>query len=487
MIARKGLDAAVLGACAVLGLMLVADSARAAVPARLWTERSTATPISADAPVSMGTFSRLSRELSPSVLNISVVGRGRQRIIPGYPFAPPRGRGGQSSSLGSGFIIHKDGYALTNNHVIDGATSIEVKLHNDHVYAARVVGTYPRLDVALLKFEPKEPLTVAALGQSEAMQIGEWVIAIGNPFGLNHTVTAGIISAMGRHDVPIGDSEPMYANFIQTDASINPGSSGGPLINARGEVVGIVTAINPQAQGIAFAIPIDMIKTVLPQLAAGHVARSYMGVRIGPVSAALANTLGMDRPDGAVIREVFQGQPAAQAGLAPGDIITRWDGQEIKHWEDVSWLASTAGVERAIEVEIRRGKDTHKVNLHLANYPDDARAQAQAQAPAPVEQTPPPGAVLGAVGMRIDELPAKSRQGLRLHKGAGAVVVAVDRGSAAQLAGIEVGDVILQVNYESIVGGVNDVKAKVQSVGKGEVLSFLLRRGDRQIFLAFSR
>jgi S1-C subfamily serine protease len=359
-----------------------------------------------------------------------------------------------------------------------------VKLSNDHVYAARVVGTFPRLDVALLKFEPNEALTVAALGKSDAMQIGEWVIAIGNPFGLNHTVTAGIVSAMGRHNVPIADSEPIFSNYIQTDASINPGSSGGPLINARGEVVGIVTAMNRAAQGIAFAVPIDMIKKVLPQLAQGRVARSYMGVKIGPVSAALANTLGMDRPDGAVIREVFEGQPAAQAGLAPGDIITRWDGQDVKHWEDVQWLASTAGVERAIEVEVRRGKDTRKVNLRLANYPDEGPKRGQA---APSVEQAPAGAVLGAVGMRIDELAVKSRHELRLLKGAGAVVVAVDRGSAAHLAGIEVGDVILQVNYESITGGVNDVKAKVQSVGKGEVLSFLLRRGDRQIFLAFSR
>jgi serine protease Do len=471
-----------------LGFSAAAVPARAGAPAKLWTEGSSAAGIAADAPVNMSTFARLAKDLSPAVVNITIQMAPAVRVRPDVRL-PPSLRGSRPEPgiqpQGSGFIIHKDGYLLTNHHVIERAERIEVKLHNDNVYPARVVGSYPRLDVALLKFEPNEKLSVAPLGQSGEMQIGEWVIAIGNPFGLNHTVTAGIISALGRHEIPLDSgSEPVYSNFIQTDASINPGNSGGPLINARGEVIGINTAINRAGQGIAFAVPIDMVKTVMQQLAQGRVARSYMGVRIGPVTRALANIVGMARPEGAVIREVMRGQPAEQAGLAPGDIITRWDGQHIKHWEDVSWLASTAGVDKPIAVEVRRGKDTRTVNLRLQVFPDDSPQRANAPEPEPAKSD---GAVLGAVGIRIDELPRAGRRGPHMAKGSGVLVVGVDRASPAQLAGIEVGDVILQVNYEPITGGVADVKSKVASVAQGEVLSFMLRRGDRQIFLAFSR
>ncbi|MCB9729479.1 MAG: trypsin-like peptidase domain-containing protein [Deltaproteobacteria bacterium] len=474
---------ALLGASIALGVAMSGGLAAAATPAQLWSERSTATPIDADAPVNMSTFSRLAKELSPTVLTIGVV-KASAPMVRRSPWSfVPRGRG-DVSGLGSGFIIHKDGYVLTNNHVIEDARSIEVTLNNEHVYKARVVGAYPQLDVALLKFEPKETLSVASLGRSDTLQIGEWVIAIGNPFGLSHTVTAGIISAIGRHEVQPGN-QPMYANFIQTDTSINPGNSGGPLINARGEVVGINTAINAAGQGISFAVPINMVKTVLPQLAEGRVTRSYMGVKIGPVSRELANTLGMERSEGAVISEVMPGQPAAQAGLAPGDIITRWNGTPITHWEDVSWLASTSGVDRAVEVEVRRGKDTQKFKLRLGIYPSEA---ADNGAPRwQEEKRPSDPAVLGAVGLRLAELVPRTRHELRLSKGEGVRVVGVDRGSPADLAGVEVGDILLQVNYESITGGVEDIKEKVGRIGEGEVLSFLLRRGDRQIFLAFSR
>ena len=454
-------------------------SATAAPPARLWTEKATAEPLDPDAPVSMSAFSRLSKTLSPAVVNIAVVrsmgGGARHPLGPLFGSPERQGRG-----LGTGFIIHADGYALTNRHVVDGASKIEVKLLNGTVYPARVVGEYQPLDIALLKFEPEERLTVAPLGDSEALQIGEWVIAIGNPFGLDHTVTAGIVSAKGRREVQPG-REPMYANFIQTDASINPGNSGGPLINIRGEVIGINTAINAAGQGIGFAVPINMVKTIVPQLADGRVKRSYLGVRIGPVDRALAERVGLSHPTGALIREVVPGFPAAEGGLEPGDIVTHFDGKPLKHWEDLSWLASTRGSGESVALRVRRNGSDKTLRIALTSYPEQQTSQ---QAPSgPADQ----GAVVADIGIRVGPVPSRLRKELRLSRETGVVVLHVDRGGRADLAGLQPGDVILQVNYEDVSAGVTDFEARVGLVSQGEVLSFGVLRGHRRIFMAFTR
>jgi len=466
-----------IGAMVVLGAVNLATVgvASAEPPQKLWSERTGGGGLDPDGPISMRAFSKLAKELTPAVVNISVE---RRAVGLPIPFMP----NGGGSGLGSGFIIHKDGYVLTNNHVIEGANDITVKLANEHEYAARVVGTYPPLDVALLKMDAKEALVVAPLGNSERLDIGEWVIAIGNPFGLSHTVTAGIVSAKGRRDVTPGN-EPNLARFIQTDASINPGNSGGPLINVRGEVIGINTAINAAGQGIGFAVPIDMVKTVLGQLAQGKVSRSYLGVLVGPVSKELAKAIGADRPTGALITEVKAGTPAAEAGIEPGDVVMSFDGKPVDHWEDLPWLASTTGADRSVTVMVNRQGKTRELSVKLAAFPEDG---ATASAPGK-------GGKAQDVGIEVGPVPAARAKELGIEGGQGVVVKAIAKGSLAAEMGIEVGDVILQVNYQTITAGAGGTGGKeafdkaVAATPRGSPLALTLRRGDRFMFKVFTR
>ena len=477
-----GLVFAVLAGLMALG----ATSAGAGSPPDpLWTDSPQIEGLDPDAPVSMSAFSRLAAKLSPAVINISVVKSmgGGEAEAPFFRFFGPFGgrRPFQAEGVGSGFIIEKSGYALTNNHVVAGATEIHVKLADGTAYEATVVGTHPQLDVALIKFAAKEPLTVAALGRSNALRPGEWVVAIGNPFGLSQTVTAGIVSAIGRREVQPG-REPMYANFIQTDASINPGNSGGPLFNIRGEVVGINTAINAAGQGIGFAVPVDMVKTILPQLAQGRVERSFLGVKVGRVDQALASRLGLPRPIGALVHEVMADSPAASAGLQPGDVITGWGGKVIEHWEDLPWLASTAGADKPVRLQVRRNTSELTITVRLSAFPEDPQVATDGP-----RQGQRGGAAFDEIGLRVTEVPDSLRRELGLTRGAGVVVVEVDRGSRAHAAGAQRGDVVVQVNYKPIRRGVEDFGRLVGEVSTREVISFLLRRGQRSIFMAFTK
>lgn len=442
-------------------------------PDQLWSEKRWVTPIDPDAPISMRAFSRLARELSPAVVNINVRRRGAR--LPSIFGGPGGGTG-----LGTGFIIHKDGYVLTNNHVIKDTDEIQVKLANEHAYPARVVGTYAQLDVALLKFDADEALAVAPLGDSDALEIGEWVIAIGNPFGLNHTVTAGIVSAKGRRDV-ITRGEPMYAQFIQTDASINPGNSGGPLINIRGEVVGINTAINAAGQGIGFAVPVNMIKTILPQLATGKVSRSYLGVRVGPVARELATRLKMSRVTGALVREVLSGTPADVAGVQAGDVILEWGGVAVEHWEDLPWLASTASDgQRVVMVVNRSGKEL-RLDVRPTAFPEDPVAATHRS---PRGAT---GSSIDDVGLSFGPVTPEVAKPLGLKTGEGVLVTGVTSGSPADQVGVEAGDVITQINYEPVTGGPAAFEKAVGAIARGDILAFTIRRDDRFLFKAFAR
>jgi len=440
--------------------------AEAPVPSQLWTEKPITRSLDPDAPVSMRAFSLLAKELSPAVVNISVERKG---VPLPMPFVPNGGTG-----LGTGVIIHKTGYVLTNNHVVEGADAIVVKLANEHEYPAVIVGTYAPLDIALLKVDAKEPLIAAPLGDSEALEIGEWVIAIGNPFGLNHTVTAGIVSAKGRRDVTPGSgNRPNHARFIQTDASINPGNSGGPLINIRGEVIGINTAINAAGQGIGFAVPIDMIKTVLPQLAKGKVSRSYLGVLVGPVKKDLADKLGIDRGRGALITDVKPETPAAKAGIKTGDVITTFDGKHLEHWEDLPWLASTAGSARAVKLTVNREGRLREVSLTLAPFPEETPAVADRE---PAE-----------LGMVVVPIPRDRLESSGLDAGEGVLVKQVRPGGVADELGVEVGDIIAQVNYVTVKGGPAGFDKLVAAIPHGQPLALTLRRGDRVLFKVIGR
>jgi serine protease Do len=450
---------------------------------QIWTEKQD-DPMGVDpnGPVSMNTFAVLSKQMSPGVVNISVErsvrtqgspsGEEFRRFFGGMP------RRFQNRGIGTGFIIHADGWILTNNHVVDRASDIRIQLSNGKRYQAEVVGKDARTDVALLKIESNEALTSVPLGDSDRMEIGSWVIAIGNPFGLNHTVTAGIVSAKGRRDVN-PDGRQMYANFIQTDASINPGNSGGPLINIRGEVIGINTAINPAGQGIGFAIPINMVKVILPQLKQGRVQRSWLGVMIQEVSSPIAKSRGLAKAHGALISEVIEDGPADRAGIRPGDVITGFSNQRIQKASDLPWIASTAGIGKEVSVDVWRDGRSLSVRVTMGTLPADPSAIRTGA------KRPSSGATsLGKLGMQVERLTKRKAQRLRLKVGERLLIRNVDPKGPASWGGLKSGDVILQVNDQD-VRTLQDLQQEVKEIRSGGVISVLVQRGQRQIFVAF--
>src|SRR6266516_5150486 len=335
----------------------------------------------ARSPGQLPDFVSLAKKMRPVVVNISTTqvseGRGPQEF--GNPFGEddpfndfwrrffgaPMPRGPQRQrSLGSGFIIDSDGSILTNNHVVENAQKIVVRLSGDEQdYEAKVVGRDPKTDIAIIKINAKTNLLAATLGDSDRLEVGEWVVAIGNPFGLDGTVTSGIVSAKGRHNITQG----AYDNFIQTDASINPGNSGGPLINLRGEVVGINTAIFSRTGGnigIGFAIPTNLVKGVLPQLKnKGKVVRGYLGTVIQRVTPELADTLGLKSPHGALVAETTKGGPAEHAGIRVGDVIVEFNGKEIKDSAELPLQVASVAPGKTVEVKILR--DSKEMTLPL--------------------------------------------------------------------------------------------------------------------------
>ncbi len=311
-------------------------------------------------------FADLVEASRPAVINIYTKTRTRTRSR--NPFFPHVPRERVSESLGSGFIIDDTGLALTNHHVIKGATDIEVRLLDERRFKARVIGQDPMTDTALIQIEANEELPYLRLADSDKLRVGEWVIAIGNPLGLTSTVTAGITSATGRRHVPLA-GELLYQDFIQTDASINPGNSGGPLLNVSGEVVGINTAISAEAQGIGFAIPVNMVKELLPQLKEGKVNRSWLGLYIDEVPKSLAAQLKLKK-GGALIRRVVKGGPAEIAKLEPGDVVLKIDGEEIEDANHLSWVAGHKGVGKSIDIELMRGNQRMMTRLKLGALPD---------------------------------------------------------------------------------------------------------------------
>lgn len=330
-------------------------------------------------------FAPIAKAVDPSVVTIQTIG---EEVEPSGFFG--RGRRQQTKGLGTGFVIDKDGTVLTNNHVVADATTMTIKLSDDREFPGQIIGRDQRTDIAVVRINAKDSptLTPIKMGDSDAMDVGDWVVAIGNPFGLSHTVSAGIISAKGRtnQDVPLDKSG--YYNFLQTDASINPGNSGGPLLNLAGEAIGVNSAIRGGgAQGIGFAIPMNMIKELLPMLMRdGHVTRSALGVRISDVHELTAEdraSLKIAGDSGAVIDSVEQGGPADKAGMQPGDILLQFDGQPIDRGTRLQWLASIAGVGKTVTVHIsRQGKEMDlKPTLgHLEDaVPTRAPAQQQPQ------------------------------------------------------------------------------------------------------------
>ncbi len=358
----------------LLTVALLAAALLVAAPAvaqkALWTEGTRDPIVAADAPVTFDAFSRLAARTAPAVVSIETE-VGLDEFRGWHPFLE-RGGDGERFQLGagSGFIIRGDGYILSNNHVVESAKTIKVHLQDGRIFEAERIGQDPATDLSLLKIDPgAETLPAVPLGDSDRLAIGEWVVAIGNPMGLSHTVTAGIVSAKGRREVR-PDDRLRYADFIQTDASINPGNSGGPLFNLRGEVIGINTAINARAQGIGFAVPINMVKTVLPSLrSGGRVERSWLGVQIREVTPELASNNGLDRPRGALVAAVVREGPADKAGLRAGDVIVTFGGKAIDRHDDLPWLASNAGIGQNVTVDVLRSGRRKVMKIVLGRLP----------------------------------------------------------------------------------------------------------------------
>jgi serine protease Do len=319
------------------------------------------------------TFADLVETVRPAVVNIftSQVRRtGRMSYHPSVygMYGVPETR--VERSLGSGFIIDERGHILTNTHVIADATEIRVQLADATELPATVVGVDAATDIAIIRIQPFDGMSVLPLGDSEAVRVGDWLLAVGNPFGLASTVTAGILSARGRRDVPLGRGV-RYVDFLQTDVSINPGNSGGPLVNMAGQAIGINTAINREGQGIGFAIPINMARDLLPALVeTGRVSRSWLGVFVDRLTPELASSYGLASTDGALVRDVVQGGPAAIGGIAPGDVILRIGERPVMSSDELAWLASTAGVGQSVGVVVADARGTRTVQVVLGELPE---------------------------------------------------------------------------------------------------------------------
>jgi serine protease Do len=429
-----------------------------------------------------GDFAALAKAVGPVVVNIST-SQVRKPPAPGSPnpfggtdpfedpwerfFGQPLPRGPfRQQGLGSGFIIEPDGTILTNNHVVANAEKIIVKLQDDREFEARVVGTDAKTDIAVIKINANN-LPVVPLGDSEQLQVGEWVVALGSPFGLANTVTAGIVSAKGRW---IGAGP--YDSFIQTDASINPGNSGGPLINLRGEVVGMNTAIFSRTGaniGIGFAIPISLVKELLPELKSkGRVTRGWLGVSIQQLTADLAASLGMDKPDGALVATVAGGSPAEKAGIRVGDVIVEYDGKPIRHSSELPILVARTDVGKSVPLKIFRGKDEVRLSVTVEELKEDEVVASSSKK--------------SDFGLTVQRLPAEMARNLGLEENQGVLITAVDPGGPAAAAGFRRGDVILEIDRKPIRGLSDYEKAIAEPKDKN--LLFLVRRGEANIFLA---
>ena len=432
-------------------------------------------------PTTPGSFSQLVKEARQSVVNISTMkiikeGRGFR-----FPFGeddpfhdwferffkdriPKEHR---QRSLGSGFIIDKDGYILTNNHVVEKTEEIKVKLANGKEYDAKIIGRDSKTDLALIRIETDKPMIPLPLGDSEKLEVGEWVVAIGNPFGLDHTVTAGIVSAKYRQ---LGAGA--YDNFIQTDASINPGNSGGPLLNTRGEVVGINSAIYSRSGGsigIGFAIPVNMAKDLLPQLKQGKVVRGWLGVMIQKITPELKEKLNLKEARGALVADVTSNGPADKAGIERGDVIISFDGKEIAEMKELPYLVASTPVGRVVKVEvIRKGRKEHfevKIGELKEEQVEEKPTEAESD-----------------LGMIVDEITPDLARELDLFEEHGLVVVQVDNNSPAGEAGIRRGDIILEIDQKPIKD-IDEYIKKIRKYRKGDTILFLVKRREATLYL----
>ncbi len=457
-------------------------------------------------PVTATTFRDIAKAVTPAVVNIRTESRQAGQDLtqffgggqgggddlferffgqPGGGQGRPQSRDRVVQAAGTGFIIDKAGFILTNNHVVEDATKIEVSLYgedSDQEYAARVVGRDPLTDSALIELteKPNHTLPEVKFGDSSQMQQGDWVMAIGNPFGLAHTVSVGVISATSR-SFPVADGRT--AAVLQTDAAINPGNSGGPLLNVRGEVVGINTAIYTDARqsgniGIGFAMPINVVLDLLPQLRGGKITRGRIGVAIGPIPADALEEFGLKDRNGAVIMSVSPGSAAAKGGMEPGDVVIAYNGKPIKNRDELVAMVVSTRPGTVVPVRVVRDKQERTLNLTVDELNLEAETQARANnggnnAP---QQEPTSG-----FGMSLSNITPQIAEQLRLDANTrGAVIVDVDPDSAAARAGLQPRDIILRVGRTAVASAAEAQRELARVPSKATAFLRVLRNGAEQ-------
>ena len=436
------------------------------------------------APEGSNTFRQVAAAVGPAVININTV------TVVRNPHAGPRSpmeeffgeeffrrffggpREFTQRSLGSGVVIDPTGIALTNAHVIESATEIEVVTAEGKKHKAKVLGADAKSDLAVIRLQNGSGFPAARLGDSDGVQVGDWVLAIGSPFGFTQTVTAGIISAKGR---VLGQGP--FDDFLQTDAAINPGNSGGPLVNMAGEVIGINTAIVSRtggSLGIGFAIPINLAKKIYSELTArGKVTRGWLGVSVQPLTAELAGSFGARDETGVLVADVMDGSPAEKSGLKSGDIILEFNGKKVAAPSDLQRAVGLTTPGSTARLKLLRDKGERAIEIRLGEAPDDAEAAARA------------GKAKGALGLDVRPLTPETARQLGVRGGEGVVVAAVGDGSPAEAAGVQPGDVIREVNRQR-VRSVGDFERATRGLKEGDRVMLLLQRGSSSLFVAFS-
>jgi serine protease Do len=435
-------------------------------------------------PVAPGSFSQLAKNASPSVVNIStvkVVKGGGQIPSPFGPDDPFREfferffgdrapKDFKQRSLGTGFIIDKEGFILTNNHVVEGTDEITVTLADKREFAAKIIGRDPKTDLALIRIESDQVLSALPLGDSDKLEVGDWVMAIGNPYGLGHTVTAGIVSAKYRQ---IGAGA--YDNFIQTDASINPGNSGGPLLNTAGEVIGVNTAIFSQSGGsigIGFATPINMAKDLLPQLKKGKVVRGWLGVVIQNVTPELKDKLKLSTERGALVADVVSGGPAEKAGIERGDVIVRFDDKDISESDDLPYVVAATPVGKTVMVEVIRKGQRESIQVEIGELEEEEKPQVASEA-------------RPNLGLTVREITPELARNFGLSETSGVVIVQVQANSPAQEAGLAPGDMILEIDQVE-VKDLEQFNKMTEGYKAGDTILFLIKRRGSTLFLTLT-
>ncbi|MGB7291229.1 MAG: DegQ family serine endoprotease [Thermodesulfobacteriota bacterium] len=432
-------------------------------------------------------FADLVEKLKPSVVNISTTGtvRGGGRFPSPFGKSPfgkddPFGefferffgempqREFKQKGLGSGFIISEDGYVVTNNHVVEKADDIEVIFENGEKYKAEIIGKDPKTDLALIKMNPKKELQAVTFGNSDKLRIGDWVIAIGNPFGLGHTVTAGIVSAEGR---VLGMGS--YDDFIQTDAPINPGNSGGPLFNLEGDVVGVNTAIVYSGQGIGFAIPINLAKSVIDQLKeTGTVVRGWLGVLIQQITPEIAEGLGLKDVEGILVSDVTPGGPADKAGIKRGDIIVDFNGNKVDELTELTSMVAQMAPGSEADVKVLRNGAESDFKVTLGKLPESVSEAKEEE-------------IEDEMGITANEITPQIASQFNLGESTGVVITNVEAGSIAEEVGLRPGDVILEISKKPIKN-LDDYRSAMDEVKKGGSTLFLINRGGNTLYIGLN-